>query len=98
MPGMRYEHEFALRACRNAPAEPVLNQLGFASSPGPGPGGERGWLAGNEQWWDLREKGPTINHADEFAELLRASGWARAEALSNRQSKRERQRPNERIR
>jgi superfamily II DNA or RNA helicase len=32
----------------------------------------------------------TINHAEEFADLLRGNGWARAEALSNRQSKRER--------
>jgi superfamily II DNA or RNA helicase len=32
----------------------------------------------------------TISHAEEFAELLRASGWPRAEVLSNRQSKRER--------
>lgn len=32
----------------------------------------------------------TINHAEEFAQLLRERGWARAEALSNRQTKRER--------
>jgi superfamily II DNA or RNA helicase len=32
----------------------------------------------------------TINHAEEFAQLLRERGWPRAEALSTRQSKRER--------
>jgi superfamily II DNA or RNA helicase len=32
----------------------------------------------------------TINHAEEFAQLLRERGWARAETLSNKQSKRER--------
>jgi superfamily II DNA or RNA helicase len=32
----------------------------------------------------------TINHAEEFAQLLRERGWARAEALSTRQTKRER--------
>ena len=32
----------------------------------------------------------TINHAEEFAQLLRERGWTRAEVLSNRQSKRER--------
>lgn len=48
------------------------------------------------QVWD-RTRGPraivfsrTINHAEEFAQLLRERGWARAEALSTRQSKRER--------
>ena len=46
--------------------------------------------------WD-RTPGPraivfsrTINHAEEFAQLLRERGWQRAEALSNRQSKRQR--------
>jgi len=46
--------------------------------------------------WD-RTTGPraivfsrTINHAEEFAQLLRERGWPRAEALSNRQSKRQR--------
>jgi superfamily II DNA or RNA helicase len=33
---------------------------------------------------------PTINHAEEFAQLLRERGWPRAEALSTRKSKRER--------
>lgn len=32
----------------------------------------------------------TINHAEEFAQLLRERGWLRAEVLSNRQSKRQR--------
>jgi superfamily II DNA or RNA helicase len=32
----------------------------------------------------------TINHAEEFAQLLRERGWTRAEVLSNRQNKRER--------
>jgi len=32
----------------------------------------------------------TINHAEEFAQLLRERGWRRAEGLSTRQSKRER--------
>jgi superfamily II DNA or RNA helicase len=32
----------------------------------------------------------TINHAEEFAQLLRERGWSRAEAISTRQSKRER--------
>ena len=32
----------------------------------------------------------TINHAEEFAQMLRERGWARAQCLSNRQSKRER--------
>jgi superfamily II DNA or RNA helicase len=32
----------------------------------------------------------TINHAEEFAQLLRERGWPRAEALSTKQSKRER--------
>lgn len=32
----------------------------------------------------------TINHAEEFAQLLRERGWGRAQCLSNRQSKRER--------
>ena len=32
----------------------------------------------------------TINHAEEFAQLLRERGWPRAETLSNKQSKRER--------
>jgi superfamily II DNA or RNA helicase len=32
----------------------------------------------------------TINHAEEFAQLLRERGWPRSEAISDRQSKRER--------
>ena len=32
----------------------------------------------------------TINHAEEFAQLLRERGWPRADVLSNRQSRRER--------
>ena len=32
----------------------------------------------------------TINHAEEFAQLLRERGWPRAEVLSNKKSKRER--------
>jgi superfamily II DNA or RNA helicase len=32
----------------------------------------------------------TINHAEEFAQLLRSSGWRRASALSTRDSKRDR--------
>lgn len=69
MPEMGYEDEFALRACRNQPAEPVLKRLGFDPSPGPGPGGEQGWLAGSDDWWDLRETGP-------LPELLAAEGLA----------------------